>query len=450
MYDLVYYIGIYVIEAVIFYMYCYRMFGISEKKIAEAAVTVAVYVAVSPAALLKMAWLNMVCFFIINLLLLHFLRQVPIQVALFHSAVLLALMAVSELIVADFIPAIGIRFYRESDVNESGILYLILNKTLYLILTQMTGCISRDKTAVRYVERSSVLLSIAAVLSAAMIAILLMVCVTVPMPAAVNNLMAFGAFLLLVITVIIFAMQQYYQMKAQEYADLQTQLQREYDMNEYYQSVLNRDEQQHIMIHDIKNHLNTIAMLNESDSREKIAQYINKMMSGAVFKLPKRICNHDIMNIIAVRYMNMCNENRVNFMVDIRSNTLTRFNDTDITTLFCNLLDNAYEAAKTSRTLYDSRVDKEDDPEWDASYAAFISLEIKPFHNDNRKTLIKLVNSCAYNPFSSGGKLYTTKPDKRFHGYGVRSIHRIVDYYHGDMEQYYEETRKEFHTVILV
>lgn len=230
---------------------------------------------------------------------------------------------------------------------------------------------------------------------------------------------------------------------------MQLQLQKEYDTLEYYKAIISNDEQQHILIHDIKNHLNTLAALNESGSKDKVDSYIQNIMASDVFKNPRRLCDHETMNIILARYMNLCRENNVTFTIDIRSNTLVRFTDTDITTLFCNLLDNALAAAKSARVLYDTRIDKEEhDKEWEAVYAAFITLDIK--HSNTHQTLIVLVNSCPTDPFSNDGKLYTTKSNKQFHGYGLRSVQKIVAKNNGNMEQYYKADGNEFHTIILM
>lgn len=82
-------------------------------------------------------------------------------------------------------------------------------------------------------------------------------------------------------------------------------------------------------------------------------------------------------------------------------------------------------------------------------YASYINLNIKHLEN-SPKTVIVLVNSCPTDPFSSDGKLYSTKRNKQFHGFGITSVRNIVKRYNGEMEQYYKEDTKEFHTVILM
>ena len=229
---------------------------------------------------------------------------------------------------------------------------------------------------------------------------------------------------------------------------MQLQLQKEYDTAEYYKAIISNDEQQHILIHDIKNHLITLAGLNETGDKDNVDKYIQGILSNGAFKNPRRLCDHKIMNIILTRYMNLCQQNKITFTIDIRSNTLTNFTDEALTTLFCNLLDNAFAAAKSAREHYDMCDKGERDKEWEDFYASFITLDVK--HSNTNQTLIVLVNTCTADPFSRDGRLLTTKSNKRFHGYGLRSVRNIVERNNGSIEQYYKEECNEFHTIILM
>ncbi len=80
----------------------------------------------------------------------------------------------------------------------------------------------------------------------------------------------------------------------------------------------------------------------------------------------------------------------------------------------------------------------------------YIELSITQQENASL-TVLSLINSCPENPFSGKtGRLVSSKKDSLRHGYGIRSIERVVKAYHGDMQMYYEEERQEFHTVITL
>lgn len=65
--------------------------------------------------------------------------------------------------------------------------------------------------------------------------------------------------------------------------------------------------------------------------------------------------------------------------------------------------------------------------------------------------IITIINSSKKKPFEEpDGKLATTKPNKRKHGFGIKSIRKTVAKYHGDMQMYYNQESLTFHTVITL
>ena len=188
------------------------------------------------------------------------------------------------------------------------------------------------------------------------------------------------------------------------------------------------DEAQKILIHDIKNHLNTIAHLSADGESPAIEEYIHNLNQTISLRFPVMICDHPLLNTILARYMSICDDNKIDFSPDIRHNTVHFLSDNDITSLFCNLLDNAVEAA--------SGVGK-----------PYITLSVsRP--SDSGPVIIKLVNSCAHGPVTLHGRLLTTKPDRHYHGIGMRSIYNTVSHYGGEINYFYDESANEFHTTI--
>ena len=59
-----------------------------------------------------------------------------------------------------------------------------------------------------------------------------------------------------------------------------------------------------------------------------------------------------------------------------------------------------------------------------------ISLRI---HRHGQMVLFHLENTCSESPEFNGGLPVTTKKDKDFHGFGVKSIRYIVQKYDGEM-----------------
>jgi len=129
---------------------------------------------------------------------------------------------------------------------------------------------------------------------------------------------------------------------------MQLLLQKESDSAQYYEMLLSQHENQSILIHDIKKHLQSINTLNDKMEHDKIREYIHGLMQSSDLKEVSRLCDHEMLNAILARYGHQCLERHIAFHTDIRSGIIDFIADTDITSLFCNLLDNAIEAAGCS------------------------------------------------------------------------------------------------------
>lgn len=238
---------------------------------------------------------------------------------------------------------------------------------------------------------------------------------------------------LLGISLLVFVLNQYIQNKHSEYTETLLLLQKESDSAQYYKMLLSQYDNQSILIHDIKKHLQSIDLLNDQHDHEKISAYIKQLLLSSDLKDAAKLCDNALLNAILGRYKKQCISLHISFLTDIRSGTVDFMADNDITSLFCNLLDNATEACRgISEALIEMTVQKK---------------ENTPF------AVITMVNSCQSDPFSRvsrGGLIPTSKPDCQRHGFGLKSIRKTVDKYHGDMQMYYHNETATFHSIITL
>jgi sensor histidine kinase regulating citrate/malate metabolism len=236
--------------------------------------------------------------------------------------------------------------------------------------------------------------------------------------------------LLLAFNIFLAWFQTSIQEKNKKFSEIQILLQKEQDNIKYYDALQKQDEKQKILIHDIKRHLATIYELNKNEERQKIFSYIEQIVHSSNLQESVHVCDNNLLNTIIFRARQKCKENAIALRTDIRSGCIALLSDYDITSLFSNLLDNAVEAAS-------------DVPE------AFIELNVTP--RESHSLLITMINSCKKNPFTDDSQLlFSTKKDKQKHGYGMKSIQRVVTKNHGDSHLYYNEKNRTFHTIIVL
>lgn len=430
----IYYLFVYVIEAIILWLYCNRLFTPKKSTILSLLITIGMFLLLIPVAILGNPAINTILSCIIYLCCITLNYNSKFTSALFHALALTIIMALSEGLIAAAIPHIKIYSYREGNIyNDSELTFVILSKSIYLFISQLTARIFTKNTfddETNSARKSTLMLYLIPAVSTIIAVSLGFICTTSILSYTNNVIIFICLILLLAINILTFYLQQDIAQKNSEYARLQIELQKETDTVEYYKYLQENDEKQHILIHDIKNHLNTINHLNDGKHIEEISEYISNILDSEALRKSKQYCNIDILNIIISRYAELCDKSGINFEADIRSDTLGYLPAEDYTSIFCNLLDNAIESAKTC-----------DNP--------YIDCNVSLIRGGNAD-LISIANSCSSSPLGDDGKVHSAKSDKHFHGYGLKSIRRIAQKYNGLLNYAYSDEKQEFRVVVMI
>lgn len=242
-------------------------------------------------------------------------------------------------------------------------------------------------------------------------------------------IIAISALLLIFLDLVIFWVYQYMQERNLEFTELQLQLQRDADQLSYYENLRQHDEDQRILIHDMKNHLQAINELNSQGEQSRINDYIERLIHSKELKTAMHLCDNELLNAILNRYSKLCEEKNIKFYVDIRGNSLERMSENDTTSLFANILDNAVEAAEKVGNGY-------------------IEFNVTDTE-DTKCTMISVSNSCIKAPKKrSDGAYISIKKDGGKHGVGMKSIQKVVKKYDGTMNTYYDDEDRQFKLVI--
>ena len=425
---IIYYLLIYFIEAIIWAEYVSNIFPPKHQKAFRYFSLFTIYIVLFLVLQFDIVWLNITFFLLGNLLFILLCYDSKWHTALFHAAIATALMSVCELIPYPF----TLQYTNNTNYFSIMIIWAIFSKTLYSALLFLLSHSFHEKKAHNKNSDATILLLVCLPITTSIIMFILYVISTnYDINQKHGQLISIGAILLLFMNLLVFFIYTHNQKRNQIFTEMQLLLQKEHDLSEYYQALLKQNENQRILIHDIKNHLHSISHLNEQEEREKIATYIHQLTHSPALGNTARICDNKLLNLVLYQYQHQCTEKNILLQPDIRSGVIDFMEENDITSLFCNLLDNAVESAmKTMDGYIELSIDKR------------IST---PF------IIITLVNSCRVSPFSKDGtQLISHKGDPLRHGYGMKSIKRIVEKYHGDMQTYYDSENLTFHTIIML
>lgn len=428
----IYYMIIYIFEALILWQYTRKVFVSRYRIFPELLSLFICYMALFGLQTLHISWLNLFGFFIINFLFILFLYKTTILSALINTSIVTIVMSIGELIVVNSLFHIAYDFYSQPYYFRNLVISSILNKLIYFIILQVIAYFWRQREKPRnYFDLGIILLVITSIISLFFILTLISICETVVLSTSMDHMITVSVILILVLNLIVFGFYNFSQKKNEEFTSLQLQLQKEEDHIQYQKLLLQEDENQKILIHDIRKHLQTIFTLNNKGESQKIDAYITEIIHSSDLQTTARICDDELLNSILGRYIRQCRKQQIDFRADIREKSISFLSDKDITSLFCNLMDNAMEAASNT-------------------HSSFIDLSVV-YKESTSMTIVTLINSCWRNPFSEKtGKLKTTKQNQNRHGFGIKSIHHIVEKYNGNIKMYYDEESKTFHTVLTL
>lgn len=423
------------IEAVILFLYASNLFLPKTSLKSRTGVLILLYGLTFAGTFLSSDWVDALLYLTANFIFFVTQYRLKWEVAIFHSAILTSVLGISEILIFSIINLGKQQPFSHELPLRDRLIVEIFSKILYFVLAYLPSLIyQKRKTDHPTQDGSSLLLGLLPLSSVFIMGTFLSLGNYYPFPPVVDGMILISSLLLLAGNLLLFGADQYHQQKNQQFLEMQLLLQKESASTGYYQMLQQHNENQRIFIHDIKKHLQSIALLNSAGDSEKVNTYIEDLLSSAPLKETVRFCDHQLMNAILSRYQKQCLEKEISFHTDIRKNTLTGFSDSDLTTLFCNLLDNAVEAASQTCEPF---------------------IELNVYQKENTPLIIiSCVNSCLRDPFTQADTPDyippSTKSQKEQHGFGIRSMKHTIEKHNGNLQMYYSRTPSAFHSILTL
>lgn len=163
-------------------------------------------------------------------------------------------------------------------------------------------------------------------------------------------------------------------------------------------------------LHDIRKQLNLLEQNNEvSNENKPVLDNIRRELS--LFDTLAKTGNPAIDSIITSNYL-IAVKNDIDFTYFVDGSCLNFMKTEDTMALFNNLISNAIEASENEQK--GNKV---------------IHLKV---YQEKQMVLIDIRNYCSEEPMFKNG-LPVTDKDSRYHGFGMKSIKRIVDKYNGEI-----------------
>lgn len=186
-------------------------------------------------------------------------------------------------------------------------------------------------------------------------------------------------------------------------------------LEENYNALLQIYEEKAILLHDTKNHFQVIQEMVTADQKEELIQYIKEITGKMHGYRNHDYVNHKLMNmILGMKFSDAEDAGiHVEFVFDDMSEM--QLKQVELCAILTNLLDNAIEANLKVSNIYDR----------------WMKICCIRKHQMMVLTISNPIGKGGVN--QSDGEFLTTKENEKIHGFGMRSIKRVVDKYEGHM-----------------
>lgn len=227
-----------------------------------------------------------------------------------------------------------------------------------------------------------------------------------------------------IMCVVIFMYYGFLEEKDREIKQLEKEQQFVELNNSYMQVLEHQNNEMRMMFHDTKNHYNAIANM---DSTEEIHSYVDALFDDIQKYQIIKLTDNKMLDLLLSKYKAVCNSKRISFNIEVKTANLDYVDDSDLSILICNLLDNAVESAEQS-----------------AEKSIVFSLR-----RVNTFDVLNVINACDTEPIIKGKTIKTSKKDKSTHGYGIKIISKYAKKNNAEYEWHYDSEAKKFNSTLI-
>lgn len=424
------YFFMYTFETLISFMYFSNKFDVKVKKgvlITSFAVSLLLQYGLS---FLSIPYLNLAVFFVCNFLICNLCYNSKMSQSLFNSCLLATMMLITELIIVYLSRLIFGINVTEHTTNETILLIQSgSSKLLYFIVTFLISKYSRKENRDDFKFSKTVFLLLLPIASITLLLGIVRLTEIFTTNDSIYYIFTIATILLMYSNILVFWIHESTIKAQKENTELQLQAQKSELDTEYYSILQNQYDNSNILIHDIKRHLLSIKNLANENDCKGINTYIENLYTEYEVKNIKKYSENKLVNAIVNRYALVFKEKNIDFSCDIRNIDFSFISDNDLTAILDNLLENALEASQNSKDR---------------------SVDLLVFPTNVNYIAINLNNSCTIAPTIKNGKLITTKNKSAIHGYGIKSIKRLVKNYDGNISFEYIESENTFCVKIVL
>lgn len=290
--------------------------------------------------------LNFVALFIAYCLIFFLLYKCSFFTALFNTIVLLCIMGASEWCII-FLTSLFLKkdFYAYQESAPLQMFDITLSKLAYYFICLVLVRIFSKKKINTQNKSSFWKLMIMPAASVFSLFVFRYISLETLLSSTANILCSITSLFLLLSNIVVFFIYENSICNASELYELKATQQKQEIEKQYLDILEQNNKDQKIFTHDIKNHLEQIS--NMTDDAD-IKGYISKLYKTVNQYSNIAISGNKALDIIISKYNTLCENKSIAISFSVKTANLSDIDNTDLSTMLNNALDNAVQSAERS------------------------------------------------------------------------------------------------------
>ena len=346
-----------------------------------------------------------------------------LYISFFYSLILVVIGGTAEVfVIFTFSHIMGVEFLAYNDNLMVLIMECSTSKIIYFLVTLIFSRIANPDSGMKKLPLTLFLYPVAC----SICLVLFWHIVTQPgLSLDIQFRLSIASVLHMVSTILLFITYQHQLEKESKAIHMQNEVDRLRVEKSYYDILEQQNQKLKIYAHDAKNHLTAIQSLTDDP---QINQYIGSLSRQLADYT--RICNsgNKMLDIMLHKYDLECRTKGIDFQYDVKLCNLSGIEDIDLVAILGNLMDNAMTAAARSEEKY-------------------IRLETG---RHNAYQILTIRNSSDAAPQTEGDSLISSKKNKEYHGFGLKSVAQVLQKYQGDFDWNYDSATSQFAVTAMI
>ena len=346
-----------------------------------------------------------------------------LYISFFYSLILVVIGGTAEVfVIFTFSHIMGVEFLAYNDNLMVLIMECSTSKIIYFLVTLIFSRIANPDSGMKKVPLTLFLYPV----TCSICLVLFWHIVTRPgLSLDIQFRLSIASVLHMVSTILLFITYQHQLEKESKAIHMQNEVERLRVEKSYYDILEQQNQKLRIYAHDAKNHLTAIQSLTDDP---QINQYIGSLSRQLADYT--RICNsgNKMLDIMLHKYDLECRSKGIDFQYDVKLCNLSGIEDIDLVAILGNLMDNAMMAAARSKEKY-------------------IRLETG---RHNAYQILTIRNSSDAAPQTEGDSLISSKKNKEYHGFGLKSVAQVLQKYQGDFDWNYDSATSQFAVTAMI